>query len=104
MSLVSFDYAAAYCIADPDTKQPTPAGRALAAALAAAEVGEAPGLVLPVLLASSKTAVIPDFSRGEQVSCCCGLAATGCGATADVLAMRVPVVLCTLSGRANKTA
>lgn len=63
--LMSFSYAVAYTVADPLTKLPTAAGQVLGAALAAADAGQAPKLVLPVLLASSQTAVVADFSQGE---------------------------------------
>eukprot|EP00878_Enallax_costatus_P040040 GHUV01046014.1.p1 GENE.GHUV01046014.1~~GHUV01046014.1.p1 ORF type:complete len:360 (+),score=128.73 GHUV01046014.1:301-1380(+) len=60
-----FSYAVAYSVADPISKTPTAAGIALAEALAAAENGEAPHMVLPVLLASSQTPVVADFSQGQ---------------------------------------
>jgi hypothetical protein len=61
---LSYSYAVAYSIADPVSKAPTAAGHALAAALAADDAGEAPRLVLPVLLACSNTAIVTDFSQG----------------------------------------
>jgi hypothetical protein len=76
---MSYSYAVAYSVADAATKAPTAAGRALAAALAAADAGEAPRLVLPVLLACSNAAVVTDFSQGEQ--------------------MRLPVTHCDVSDR-----
>jgi hypothetical protein len=68
-SYMSYSCAVAYSIADPVTKAPTAAGRALAAALAAADAGQAPRLVLPVLLACSNAAVVTDFSQGECLCC-----------------------------------
>lgn len=69
---LSYSYAVAYSIVDPNTKAPTAAGRALAAALAAAEAGETPALVLPVLLACSGSPVVTDFSQGVPHSVCSG--------------------------------
>jgi len=63
-SFLSYSYAVAYSVADPVTRAPTPAGRALAAALAEADGGAAPRLVLPVLLACSNTPIVTDFSQG----------------------------------------
>jgi hypothetical protein len=63
-SLLAYNYAVAYTIADPVTKAPTAAGLALAAALAAAAAGQAPPLVLPVLLACCNAPVVTDFSQG----------------------------------------
>lgn len=58
----------AYSLADPVSKVPTAAGRAVAQALAAAHAGQAARMVLPVLLASSRAPVVTDFSQGAQVS------------------------------------
>jgi hypothetical protein len=66
---MSFNYAVAYSVADPLTKLPTAAGQVLGAALAAADAGQAPNVVLPLLLASSQTAVVADFSQGRADSC-----------------------------------
>jgi len=66
---MSFNYAVAYSVADPLTKLPTAAGQVLGAALAAADAGQAPNVVLPLLLASSQTAVVADFSQGRPDSC-----------------------------------
>lgn len=63
-SYLSYSYAVAYSVADPVTRAPTAAGRALAAALAEADAGAAPRLVLPVLLACSSTPIVTDFSQG----------------------------------------
>lgn len=62
---LTFSYAVAYSIADPVSKTPTAAGIALADALAASEKGLVPHMVVPVLLASSQTPVVTDFSQGR---------------------------------------
>jgi hypothetical protein len=62
---IDFGYAVAYQLLDPATGAPTEAGRALGTALAAAEASGS-GLGLPVLLASSPSAVVRDFSTGEE--------------------------------------
>jgi hypothetical protein len=61
--VLSLGYAAAYQLLSPDGT-PTPAGRALAGQLAAAERGEGERVVLPVLLAASEEQAITDFSQG----------------------------------------
>lgn len=66
---LSYSYAVAYTVADPVTKAPTPAGRALAAALAEADAGGGPRMVLPVLLACSSAAIVTDFSQGGCLLC-----------------------------------
>ena len=65
---LTYSYAVAYSVADPVSKAPTPAGRALAAALADADGGSAPRLVLPVLLACSGSAIVTDFSQGKLLT------------------------------------
>lgn len=62
--VLMFNYAVAYSIADPVTKIPTPAGVALARALATAEGRQTSQMVLPLLLASSHQATVRDFSKG----------------------------------------
>lgn len=66
--VLAFKYCVAYTVANPITLQPTPAGKALAQALAAADAGQTPRTVLPVLLASSRAPVVSDFSQGEPSS------------------------------------
>jgi hypothetical protein len=65
--VLTFNYSVAYTVADPVSLKPTPAGQALAKALASADAEQAPHVVLPVLLASSKAPVVADFSQGEPI-------------------------------------
>lgn len=66
--VLAFNYCVAYTVANPITLEPTPAGKALAQALAAADAGQTPRTVLPVLLASSRAPVVSDFSQVEPSS------------------------------------
>jgi hypothetical protein len=66
--VLMFNYSVAYTVADPVSLKPTPAGQALATALTTALAEQAPHLVLPVLLASSRAPVVADFSQGESNS------------------------------------
>jgi hypothetical protein len=85
-----FSYAAAYTVADAASGAPTTAGAALARALAAAEAGQAPALVLPVLLATSEAAAIADFATVECVASCeLSLSDMWAGASGDVISREV---------------
>eukprot|EP00882_Tetradesmus_deserticola_P020685 GHRQ01022349.1.p2 GENE.GHRQ01022349.1~~GHRQ01022349.1.p2 ORF type:complete len:128 (+),score=30.75 GHRQ01022349.1:219-602(+) len=68
--MLAFNYSVAYTVADPRTLKPTQAGQALAKALAAADAEQAPHLVLPVLLATSRAPVVVDFSQVDCVATC----------------------------------
>ncbi|WIA13452.1 hypothetical protein OEZ85_007032 [Tetradesmus obliquus] len=84
--VLAFNYCVAYTVANPITLEPTPAGKALAQALAAADAGQTPRTVLPVLLASSRAPVVSDFSQVDCVATCeADLTAIWQGETGDIL-------------------